>query len=622
MQSPAPIYSTVDDHGSRADAAAWSRFTAPRDSAEFFGAWLSLLCSRVERAHAGLLLVAEPEGEGSFTVATAWPDRQRDLQYLGATAQRALTERCGVIAAADGGTKLEAGAHVAYPVEVSGRLCAAVVLDIAGGTPADLQAVLRQMHWAGAWLVDHFRQRVLAAREAELDRVAALNELMATGLQHRHSQPSALAIANDLAARLRCDRVSVGFENAGRIVPTAMSHTAAFDVRSDLVRTIGDAMDEVLDLGVPVAWPVPDDDELGAIAHAEAARKLQVQALLSVPLLANGATFGALTLERNMGPAFSAAETRIACTLGVMLGSVWAVQRAGERSPLQRARERVRSALAATLGPRHPGLKLLLAVGAAVVVGMTLIDADHRVSARTVIEGSVQAAAVAPFEGYIAESTVRAGDMVTRGQQLARLDDRDLKLERARGRADREQLQLKFQGAMAASDRSTMGVVAAQISQAEAQLSLAEEKLARATIIAPFDGLVVSGDLSQSIGTPVEQGKLLFEVAPVEGFRVVLQVDDREISFLAPDQRGTLVLSSMPDQKLPFTVKTITPVATQHDGRNVFRVEALLDSGLASRLRPGMEGIGKVTIGERSLVWIWTHGFVEWVRLASWNWLP
>jgi hypothetical protein len=82
------------------------------------------------------------------------------------------------------------------------------------------------------------------------------------------------------------------------------------------------------------------------------------------------------------------------------------------------------------------------------------------------------------------------------------------------------------------------------------------------------------------------------------------------------------VLSSMPEQKLPFTVRTITPVATQHDGRNVFRVEALLDSGQASRLRPGMEGVGKVTIGERSLVWIWTHGFVEWMRLASWSWLP
>ena len=61
-----------------------------------------------------------------------------------------------------------------------------------------------------------------------------------------------------------------------------------------------------------------------------------------------------------------------------------------------------------------------------------------------------------------------------------------------------------------------MGVFAAQINQAEAQLALAEEKLARATLVAPFDGIVVSGDLSQQLGTPVEQGKLLFEIAPLE----------------------------------------------------------------------------------------------------------
>ena len=622
MQGPAPVYSIADEHRSRAEAAAWSHFTAPGDSGEFFVAWLTLLCSRVERVRAALLLVGEQE-QGSFTVAAAWPDPQRDLQYLGPTAQRALTDRIGVVAAADGDAQVTAaGAHVGYPIEVSGRLYGTVVLDVAGGKLADIQWVLRQIHWASAWLIDHFRQRLLAEQGAELERVATLNELMATALQHRQSQPSALATVNDLAPRMRCDRVSVGFEEAGRIVPLVLSHTATFDVRSDLARTLGEAMDEVLDLGVAVAWPVADDDELGAIAHAEAARALQVQALLSVPLLANGETIGVMTLERNAGPAFDATELRVARAVGVMLGPVWAVQRTNERSLLRRMREAGRSALQATFGPRYPGLKLLVTVAAVFLLLVSLIQIDYRVAARTVIEGSTQAAAVAPFEGYLAEGFVRAGDTVKQGQPLARLDDRDLKLERSRWIAEREQQQRRYQVAMASADRSAMGVLAAQINQSEAQLALAEEKLTRATLVAPFDAVVVSGDLSQQIGTPVEQGKLLFEVAPLEGFRVVLQVDDRDIARLALGQRGALVLSSRPDQNLPFTVHTITPVATQHDGRNVFRVEAQIDSGHAARLRPGMEGIGKVTVGERSLIWIWTHGFFDWLRLSLWNWMP
>jgi hypothetical protein len=29
-----------------------------------------------------------------------------------------------------------------------------------------------------------------------------------------------------------------------------------------------------------------------------------------------------------------------------------------------------------------------------------------------------------------------------------------------------------------------------------------------------------------------------------------------------------------------------------------------------------------VAVGERSLLWIWTHGFVDWLRMAIWNWTP
>ncbi len=622
MGATAPVYSISDEHRVRVESAAWSRFTEPDDSAEFCGAWLALLCARVAQARAALVLTGE-EGAGAFTVAAVWPDAQRDLQYLGPTAQQALTERRGVVVGGDGASTHEGSAQVAYPVEVGGRLFGAVVLDLGGGAQADLQGALRQIHWASAWLVDHFRQLVLQRRETELARVATLNELMATALQFRELQPSALAVANDLARRLRCDRVAIGFDEAGQVVPLVLSHAATFDKKSDLVRTLGEAMDEVLDLGSSVAHPAPDGDELGGLAHAEAARALQADAMLSVPLVHAGATIGVITLERHGATAaFDAEERRLVQALGITLGPVWALQRENGRHLLQRARDSARSALQALLGPQRPGFKLIGIVLAAALLVVTLFHTEYRISARTAIEGATQLAAVAPFEGFIATGFVRAGDTVKKGQPLAQLDDRDLKLERARWASEREQASRKYQVAMAAADRSAMAVLAAQVNQAEAQLALAEEKLARATLIAPFDGVVVSGDLSQQIGTPVEQGRLLFEIAPLADYRVVLQVDDRDMARLATAQRGELVLSSLPGLNLPITVTTITPVATQRDGRNVFRVEAQIDGGNPARLRPGMEGIGKVGVGQHSLLWIWTHGFTDWLRLTLWNWMP
>jgi hypothetical protein len=39
-------------------------------------------------------------------------------------------------------------------------------------------------------------------------------------------------------------------------------------------------------------------------------------------------------------------------------------------------------------------------------------------------------------------------------------------------------------------------------------------------------------------------------------------------------------------------------------------------------LRPGMEGVGKVEVGERKVLWVWTHGLTDWLRLALWRWMP
>ena len=615
----APLYSLADEQRTRAEAAAWSRFVSAADRAEFCASWLALLAARIDRARAGLLLVSDGDS-APFAVAAVWPDARHDLRYLGPVAERALTERTGVVVAPDGGpASPDAAAYVAYPVEVAGRLVAAVVLDVGAGAGA-LQHVLRQVHWASGWLLDHFTRERLAANEAELARVALLDELIATALQHRDPGASALAVVNEIASRLRCDRVSVGMDERGQVEMLAMSHAASFERRSDFVRALADAMDEVLDIGVALTVPAPADT-LGAVAHVAAARTLQLEALLTVPLRHDGQTIGALTLERARGPAFSDHEQRLVTAIGVVLGPVWALQRDRARPWWQQLRRASHDALVSLLGPSHPGMKLVSAVLAAALLTICFIEVPYRVSARTVVEGSTQRALVAPFAGFIAQSLVRAGDMVLRGEPMARMDERDLRLERARWTAERDQLQRKHQVAMAQMDLAAMGVIAAQVAQSEAQLALALEKLTRATLIAPFDGLVVSGDLSQSVGMPVEQGALLFQVAPRSGYRVVLQVDDRDISRLALGQVGDLVLASLPDRPLRMRISAITPVSTQIDGRNVFRVEARVGAS-GQHIRPGMEGVGKVVVGERSLIWVWTHRFVDWLRLTLWNWLP
>ena len=76
-------------------------------------------------------------------------------------------------------------------------------------------------------------------------------------------------------------------------------------------------------------------------------------------------------------------------------------------------------------GSERLSLKLA-ALAIALLLGVLLLwPAEFRISAKAVLEGTIQRAAVAPFDGFIAAAPLRAGDIVTAGTEVARLDDRD-----------------------------------------------------------------------------------------------------------------------------------------------------------------------------------------------------
>lgn len=639
MANTAPIYSQANEERAQAESADWARFSSPRDTSEFCASWLAILCSQIDRV-SGALLVLGPDQDGGYSAAAVWPDASRNMKYLSSAAEKALKERRGIVERVFKERRkvaervmherrgivqaMEPGhqsAYVGYPIEVSGVLHGAVILDIAHTPERELQRALRLLHWASAWLVAQFRQQSLEVQETRLARISLVSDLVATAVQERRFGSAALAVVNELAARLQCDRVSAGFEKSGTIEVQAISHTAKFDRKTDLVRRISDAMEEVLDLDVAIVYPPQDNDELGVIAHNELATEVKDTAICSAPLIEGGHVIGVLTLERTDGAPFSAAEIELCKTAGLMLGPILWLKLENERSEWQRLREAFSGGTRILFGPRHPGAKLIALVLASAIIFFSLVTSEYRVASKTVIEGSVQRAAVAPYDGYIAEGMVRAGDTVKKGQVLCRLDDRDLKLEQVRWASEREQAERKYRQALAVRDRAAMAMVQAQIDQVQAQLSLADDKLARATLTAPFDGIVVSGDLSQLLDTPVEQGKVLFEIAPLDTYRVILNVDERDISEIEVGQQGVLALSGIPYEVMQFSVKQVTPVSTSQDGSNYFRVEAQIN-GPSDRLRPGMEGIGKVSVGKRKLIWIWTHGLVDWLRLWTWKWMP
>ncbi|MDE3195316.1 MAG: hypothetical protein KGN84_03160, partial [Acidobacteriota bacterium] len=243
----ASVHSMGADDKVRAEAIAWAKFSSATRADEFYSGWLAILCSQLDRAEGGLLVLG-PDAGGSFAPVAFWPHASHDLRHLGAAAQRVLDGREGVILGADGQSEAarDQPTQFGYPVEVAGKLRGAVVVQVGAGSDMGLQRSFRLVHWSSAWLIDHLRQQQHEETNARLARLGLAMDLAATTLREEGVTVSALAIVNDLSVRLPCDRVSIGLERGGNIELTAISHTAVFNPKMVAARSLCAAMEETL----------------------------------------------------------------------------------------------------------------------------------------------------------------------------------------------------------------------------------------------------------------------------------------------------------------------------------------------------------------------------------------
>lgn len=615
------IRAVADLSARRSREQAWRQFAGARSAEEFCASWLAIQCQAIGGVSDGVVVLQKP-GSAALVPVAFHPETPTDRGRLAEVTERALKEGQGVVLRLGGAANDEgARCQLASPVQLDGELRGVVGLELEPRAEAQVRLAMRELQWGSGWL-EVLLRRHAAPQDAARLRLKLALDLVSALLEHPGLEEGGAAFVTELAARLGCDRASLGILGKGTIRIRAVSHSGQFDRRTSLLRLAAEAMEEAVDQHAPVAFPPPAQGApLVARVHEQLAREAGAGAVASFPLESSGSTVGALTLERPAGQAFDAPSLELAAAVAAVCGPIVALKLDGERGLAAHALASAGGFWRRLVGPRHAALKLVAAATAAAALFFAFATGAYRVSANAAVEGEVQRAISAPIAGFVKEAPRRAGDTVKKGEVIGRFDDRELRLERVRLTSQHGQFGKQYREAMAQHNRPQAAIVTAQLEQVEAQLALVDEQLARIEMVAPFDGVIVSGDLSQRLGAPVERGQVLFEVAPLDNYRIALQVDEHDFAEVLPGQRGELVVASMPHQRFAFTVTKITAVNNARDGANRFRVEARLDDR-PERLRPGMEGVGKIEVDRRRLVWIWTHGLVDRLRLWIWSSLP
>jgi len=190
--------------------------------------------------------------------------------------------------------------------------------------------------------------------------------------------------------------------------------------------------------------------------------------------------------------------------------------------------------------------------------------------------------------GRISAITFQEGQRVAKGTPLVRLDPAIPQAEYEQAKANLTLAKQKFDRAADLARRNYISGQAKDEAEnnlkvAEAALQLAEAKLAKTDIRAPFSGII--GLRSVSIGDYVKEGADLVNLESIDPLKVDFRVPENYLRQVQPGQLLTITLDAMPGKTFDGKVVAVNPLVDAAGRSIVIRAQV---PNPDTALRPGM----------------------------------
>ena len=191
--------------------------------------------------------------------------------------------------------------------------------------------------------------------------------------------------------------------------------------------------------------------------------------------------------------------------------------------------------------------------------------------------------------GRVAELAFADGARVRKGQLLLRLDDtlQKAELSQAEAQLSIARANLKRNQELVAENFVAQRVLdesRASLQVAEAQVALAQARLGRMRIVAPFDGTV--GIRTVNLGDYVKDGADLVNLEDTSTLYVDFRMPERYQGQLAVGQAVKVQIDALPGRDFTAKVQALDPLVDAN-GRSVL-VRAAMVPAAGATLRPGM----------------------------------
>ncbi len=137
-----------------------------------------------------------------------------------------------------------------------------------------------------------------------------------------------------------------------------------------------------------------------------------------------------------------------------------------------------------------------------------------------------------------------------------------------------------------------------QIQAAEQTVNEAQKKLDRATITAPFSGVVVSVDVDE--GDTISTATTIIHLIDPSSMELKADVDEIDVAEVKPGQRVIIEIDALPAFQLEGEVTFISSLAEEEAGVVLYEVKIDFAIPEGSGLRAGMSATADIIINERN----------------------
>lgn len=476
-----------------------------------------------------------------------------------------------------------------------------------------------------------------------------------TRLAHRSLDPrsTAYTVANEGRRLIDCDRVSVAICRGNKAVIEAVSGQDMFDRRSNTVTLLGELATAVTATGETVWYT--GDTTLMAPQVEEA-----VQAYIDE---AHSKAVGVIPLKRPQDPPAHAGEhVDPPEVIGALI-----VEQIEDSQPKQGLQQRVdvvseHSSIALANALEYHTLFLLpvwetlghakwvvkarnlpktISVAVAVLVVLVFLaicPARFNLEGKGTLQPVDRRDVFAFRDGTVSEVYVKHGDMVTKGQMLAKMRNTELEVKRTdiAGQMTSTQEQilgirrtlLNQSGKLSLEEQTRLSGQLLQLTKTLAslknQLGLLDFELKELEVISPIDGQIITWQVKETlIRRPVQTGQILMTVADPNGpWQLEVHMPENRMGFVesAVHKYGlnletTYILATEPGAK---HIGHVTELARKADAKgeegNVVEIKVAVNKDDFADRRPGATVTSKVNCGWAPIGYVWFHDLIAFVQ--------